>query len=174
MRAAIRRAAPGDEAALALLGAATFLEAYAHMLSGADILAHCAEKHAAARYAAWLADPAWTVLLAEVEETAAPAGYLTLGPVVSPAPEVSADDAEIHRVYVLWRLHGTGLGKRLMTTAFDAAKAHGARRMLVGVSQKNTNAIEFYQRLGFSIVGEREFIVGASHEMDFVLARDLR
>jgi diamine N-acetyltransferase len=152
MQAAIRRAVPGDEAALALLGSATFLEAYLHMLNGADIVAHCADKHGAARYAGWLADPAWRLWLAEAEGTDAPVGYATLGPVGFDAPDASPRDVELHRIYVLWRLRGTGL---------------------IGVSQRNTDAIAFYQRLGFAVVGEREFHVGDWSEIDFVLGKAL-
>jgi len=40
---ALRRCVPGDEEALALVGAATFLETFAGLLAGPDILAHCRE-----------------------------------------------------------------------------------------------------------------------------------
>ena len=47
----LRACAPGDEEALALMGAATFLEAFTWMLPGADIVAHCARHHTAQAYA---------------------------------------------------------------------------------------------------------------------------
>ncbi|MFD1041416.1 hypothetical protein [Pseudoxanthomonas kaohsiungensis] len=46
----IRRASPGDEAALSLVGQATFLETFAGVLDGAAIVGHCAGAHGAARY----------------------------------------------------------------------------------------------------------------------------
>ena len=45
---ALRCCVPGDEEALALVGAATFLETFAGLLTGPDILAHCRVQHAAA------------------------------------------------------------------------------------------------------------------------------
>jgi diamine N-acetyltransferase len=39
-----------DAAALSLLGQATFLEAFAGILNGPDILAHCAKAHSADVY----------------------------------------------------------------------------------------------------------------------------
>jgi hypothetical protein len=45
----IRQATPDDAAALALVGAATFLDTYAHMIPGADLLAHCTVRHGLAR-----------------------------------------------------------------------------------------------------------------------------
>ncbi len=50
----IRGCVPGDEAALALVGQASFLETYAGTLRNADILEHCAGKHSQAVYRAWL------------------------------------------------------------------------------------------------------------------------
>jgi hypothetical protein len=42
----LRRATAADAAALALVGGATFLEAFTWMLPGADIVAHCSAHHA--------------------------------------------------------------------------------------------------------------------------------
>ena len=41
----IREAGADDAAALALIGAATFLETFAGILDGDAIVAHCAAKH---------------------------------------------------------------------------------------------------------------------------------
>ena len=54
----IRKAVPGDGEALALIGAASFLESYAGVVDGAGIIRHCATKHTPAVYEAALADPA--------------------------------------------------------------------------------------------------------------------
>ena len=51
---AIRRASSADDAALAVVGQATFLETFAGVLDGAAIVAHCREAHSAARYRQWL------------------------------------------------------------------------------------------------------------------------
>ena len=41
----IRPCGKGDEQALALVGQATFLEAFAGILDGADVIAHCQRQH---------------------------------------------------------------------------------------------------------------------------------
>ena len=46
----LRQCASGDEAALALVGQATFLETFAGILGGEDIVAHCANAHTAHLY----------------------------------------------------------------------------------------------------------------------------
>src|SRR3546814_19579717 len=46
----IREAGESDAPALALIGAATFLETFAGIIDGAAILGHCAAPHSAAAY----------------------------------------------------------------------------------------------------------------------------
>src|SRR3546814_14723000 len=46
----IREAGESDAPALALIGAATFLETFAGIIDGAAILGHCAAQHSAAPY----------------------------------------------------------------------------------------------------------------------------
>ena len=169
----LRRAGGGDARALSLVGAATFLETYALMLSAQDILEHCATKHSAVHYAEWLADPAWRLWLAEVDPGGAPIGYIASGPVASPIADLSPDDVEVHRIYVLSKFHGTGVGAQLMQAACAESAAAGARRALLGVNKQNQRALAFYAKAGFSVVGERKFMVGAIAHDDFVLARPL-
>ena len=66
----LRPATKADAEALALVGAATFLEAFTWMLPGSDIIAHAARHHTAAAYRAYFAHPDTRITLAE----AAPGG----------------------------------------------------------------------------------------------------
>jgi ribosomal protein S18 acetylase RimI-like enzyme len=167
----IRRCDPGDAEALALVGQATFLETYAGALDAADILAHCDVEHAPARYADWLGNPGYRLWLAEAASGRAPVGYAVLAP--ADFPEALPSDLELKRIYVLHRLHGSGVGARLMATAIEAAQASDAGRVLVGVYDGNERALAFYARHGFSPAGARKFRVGANVHDDPVLARRL-
>ncbi|HVU17458.1 MAG TPA: GNAT family N-acetyltransferase [Candidatus Didemnitutus sp.] len=169
----IRRCAPGDEALLALIGQATFLETFAGILPGTDILAHCQNQHAASKYAAWLNDPASAAWLAEMESGGAPVGYLVLTKPDLPLADINADDLEVKRVYLLRRCQGSGVGARLMNEARDLARPRGVRRLLLGVYGKNDAAIGFYEKLGYRCVGTREFRVGHGTYHDLILALDL-
>jgi len=167
----LRRAGEDDAQALALVGAATFLETFAGVLPGPDIVAHCAVQHAAERYAAWLAAgyPMW---LAEAAVGRAPVGFVMLSPPDLPIPS-DERDVEVKRIYTFSRWHGTGLGRALMEAAADHAKAEGRRRLLLGVYGRNERAIAFYLKAGFEVVGERRFTVGGQTYDDLVLARVL-
>ncbi len=169
----IRKCIPGDETALSLVGRATFLEAFAGVISGHDILGHCGRQHAPEKYAAWLGDPSAHLWLAEVEPGRAPVGFLVLTAPDLPLPDLGSGDIEVKRVYVLHRFQGHGLGARLMAEANAQAAADGRRRLLLGVYSKNNAAISFYEKLGYQKVGRRSFQVGGNVYEDFVLARRL-
>lgn len=127
-----RRCAPGDEAALALVGQATFLETFAGVLDGEDIVAHCAQAHAAGLYRTWLSDPGYALWLVEALPGNAPVGYMVVAPPQLPLPDTSGD-LELKRIYLLGRFHGGGIGKRLVSTAIAHCAAAGAGRLLLGV-----------------------------------------
>jgi diamine N-acetyltransferase len=168
----IRACGPGDDDALALVGQATFLETYAGILPGPDIVAHCRREHAPAVYRAWLEGDA-RIWLAETIPGGAPVGYVVVAPASLPIQDPRDDDLEVKRIYLLHQFHGTGLGKRLMLEAVRYATDAGASRVLLGVFHQNSRAIAFYQRFGFQHVGERRFRVGDHDYDDFVLAMPL-
>ena len=169
----IRQATPADAAALALVGAASFLETYAHMIPGGDMVAHCTAKHSADTYAAWLKDASVTIWIAETEAKS-PIGYLVLSRATLPEASPHPEDLEVQRIYVLSRFHRTGMGYALMNLAVAKVLTKGANRIVLGVHNDNARALAFYQRNGFAVIGEREFSVGASVFHDSVLARKLR
>lgn len=167
MKTPIRRASPGDERMLSLIGAATFLETYAGVLDAADISAHCVVKHAPSFYAEQLTDPAWRLWLAEAEIGLAPVGFVSLGP----AP--ASNDLEIHRLYVLQRFHGQKIGAALLQVVVKAAQEMGRGRLIVGVNALNKSGVSFYEGAGFTRLGTRKFTIGATAHDDIVLGRPL-
>lgn len=168
-----RSCTPGDEHALALVGQATFLETFAGVLDGADILAHCHTQHTAAVYAAWLGERAGLLWLAETTAGLAPIGYFGLRAAELPAPDVRETDIELKRIYVLKRFQGTGVGDALMDRAITTARDFGKTRLLLGVYALNERAIAFYQRRGFQPVATRRFPVGHNTYEDTVFALPL-
>jgi ribosomal protein S18 acetylase RimI-like enzyme len=166
----LRDCVPGDEEALALVGAATFLETFAGLLEGPDILTHCRVQHAAARYAAWLADPAYRSCLAELN--GAPVGFAVLSPPDLPVA-LTVDDIELKRIYLLHRFQGGGLGRRLLDWSMAQARSLGRKRLLLGVKADNTAALAFYERVGFVRMGERKFLVGSMWCDDYIFALQL-
>ncbi|WP_309623766.1 GNAT family N-acetyltransferase [Novosphingobium sp.] len=161
----IREADAADAEALALVGAATFLEAFADVIEGKDIVAHCAKAHSAQVYRDYLA----TGSIAWLAETAlgAPIGYaLNSAPDL---PGMAVGDRELKRIYVLSRWHGSGLAAALMAQSLQEASDHD--RLLLGVYRHNHRARAFYAKHGFVTIAERMFRVGETDHHDLVLAR---
>jgi len=168
----IRRATGRDAAALALVGAATFLDTYADRIKGPDIVAHAAARHSEIFYAKCLADPAIHIWIAQTP-TEAVIGYLVLGPATLPADAPHAGDLEIVRIYVLSRFQKTGIGHRLMQHAVAHAQQLHTRRLVLGVYHGNEKALAFYARQGFGQISTRSFTVGSTTFHDYVLGKTL-
>jgi ribosomal protein S18 acetylase RimI-like enzyme len=165
----LRVCAPGDEQTLALIGKATFLEAFAGVLSADDIVLHCETQHAPEVYRGWLADTRARTWLAEIQPGGAPVGYLVVAPASLPLPDLSDDDLEVKRIYLLHQIRGSGVGARLMNEAVNFASLAGSRRLLLGVYERNDRAIGFYERFGFTRAGTRRFRVGHHDYDDLIL-----
>ncbi len=168
----IRLAGRNDARALSLLGSATMLEAYAELVDGPDIVAHCEHRHAVSVYEAWLADPGVVIWIAETVRRNA-VGYLVLMPATLPGDAPHPDDLEVQRIYVLSRYHGTGAGHALMSRAIAESAQRGARQVVLGVLKRNERAVAFYRRQGFCEIGARVFQVGSARFDDFVLGREV-
>ena len=168
----LRRCVLGDEPMLSLLGGATFLEAYADRLDSEDILAHFQKNHSEAKYAEYL-----TALENRAYVVELPPGAVAVGYILCTMPdfpiETRPDDYELRRIYLLHRFQGLGIGRALMDQAVASAREQGYKRLLLGVYGKNDAAISFYQKAGFTQIGERFFTVGATTHHDAVMARQV-
>ncbi|MDR3512213.1 MAG: GNAT family N-acetyltransferase [Caulobacteraceae bacterium] len=164
----IRPAGPADAETLARLGAETFSATFAHLYPPQDLAAFLAEAHTPERYAAWAADPAYGLWIAERDGQ--DLGYALAGPCHLPHPEVTADCGELWRVYVRGQAQGSGLGGRLLALSLDWLARPG-RRLWIGVWSGNAGAQRLYARHGFTKVGEYEFPVGRVRDQEFILSR---
>ena len=169
----IRRARPGDEESLALVGQATFLETFSGELHGSAIVEHCRSAHSLAQYNHWLSDANSAVWLAEVSPGDAPVGYMVVASPDLPLADRSRD-LELKRIYLLGRYHGNGTGRRLLAKAVEHATSAGADRLLLGVYAGNDSAIRFYLQQGFVKLTERKFNVGDRAYDDHVMGLALR
>ena len=186
----LRRATVDDAPALALVGAATFLEAFTWMLPGADIIAHCAKNHTPEAYRTALAQPHTRITLAETLTSGAPVGYAMLATPDLPSFDVHPGDIELKRVYLLSRFRSRrtapvfdsagqpipdlSAGQALMNAVIADAQSLGCRRLLLGTNADNRRAISFYRRNHFADAGTRTFQVGSQCCCDLIMARDLR
>ena len=112
----LRRATPADAPALALTGAATFLEAFTWMLPGADINAHALKNHTADAYTHYLADPNTRITVAVTgpavgfpDEPGSIVGYVLLCTPELPTIDVVPTDIELKRIYLFSRFRSSSV-----------------------------------------------------------------
>jgi len=169
----LKRATAADAAALSLVASACFLETFAGLLEGPDIVAHCAKANHQDAFRDWTDAAGSRVVIAEIASGGAPIGYSVLTTPDLPAINIHPDDIELRRIYTLSRTHGTGLGPALMAQALLDARALGRQRVLLGVYAGNERARAFYEKQGFEKVGERQYQVGATLCDDMIYALQL-
>jgi ribosomal protein S18 acetylase RimI-like enzyme len=175
----LRRATEADAATLALVGGATFLEAFTWMLPGVDIVAHAAKNHTAASYGEYLRQPDTRIVLAVTGDDA-PVGYAMLVAPELPSFAVQPTDIELKRIYLFSRFRSAPVAdsalrpaQALMNAAVADALALGRTRLLLGTHAGNLRAIAFYRRNGFAEAGTRTFQVGTQVCCDLIFAKML-
>jgi ribosomal protein S18 acetylase RimI-like enzyme len=100
-------------------------------------------------YCHWLTEPENIFFIGEVAHV--PVAYLFAriirrppNPFVRQQQYLVIDQVSVNPDY-----HKRGYGRLLIAAAFDLAREHGLRRVVLDVWSFNMNAIEFYQHLGF-------------------------
>jgi ribosomal protein S18 acetylase RimI-like enzyme len=164
----IRLATPADAAALAELGARTFRDTYAADTRPEElerfVVAHFSHKVQAAE----LRDPAQRYLIAQVGGAAAGFALLRDG---AGAPGVAGERTlRLAQLYVDRPHIRTGVGAALMRRCLELACAGSHDVLWLSVWERNTRAIDFYARWGFTHVGEMPFEFGRDRHRDLVLA----
>jgi GNAT superfamily N-acetyltransferase len=108
------------------------------------------------------------------------AGFASFGPVAAEADEAGATEegasgfktVKLHKLYVLPRWHGKGLGTLLLKHCEDEARKGGARKIILAVNKRNSKAIAAYQRNGFAAVKSVVVDIGGGFVMDdFVMEK---
>ncbi|MBK9271086.1 MAG: GNAT family N-acetyltransferase [Saprospiraceae bacterium] len=84
--------------------------------------------------------------------------------------EMKEDNAlEIERIYVLRNYQGQKVGQALYEKALHIARQHKLDYIWLGVWEKNTAAIRFYERIGFVEFDRHIFKLGDEDQTDIML-----
>ncbi|UOG74329.1 GNAT family N-acetyltransferase [Hymenobacter tibetensis] len=159
---------------LADLGRQTFQDTFAADNRPEDMAAYIAANFSAEKQLAELEDTDTVFLLARMQQELV--GYAKLhfnstrGVEANKTPDARV---EIERLYVRQDWIGTGLGATLMRRAIEEARKNACRSVVLGVWEKNTRAIEFYQRFGFKVIGQHEFVLGTDVQTDLLMRKGL-
>lgn len=89
-----------------------------------------------------------------------------------PADEPRA--GKLHKLYVDPDRQRRGLGRMLLQAAEERARQEGWAILLLQVNKRNTTAIEFYRRTGFTVHKTGVFDIGGGFVMDdFIMAKSI-
>lgn len=82
----------------------------------------------------------------------------------------SKNEAKLHKIYILPAMQGRGIGKILINEVVNRVKQKGTSILFLNVNRYNP-AINFYEKLGFKIVGSEDNPIGNDFFMnDYVMA----
>ncbi|WP_161829842.1 GNAT family N-acetyltransferase [Steroidobacter agaridevorans] len=166
----IRRATPEDAVVLAELGGATFTETFGHLYPPEDLQEFLTRSHTPESWARTLGDPNRGVFVVE-HPSGRKIGFIVVGACKLPVENLEAQSGEIQQLYVLAEFHNLRLGRRLMDLGLEWLASQGRAPLYIGVWSENYGAQRFYERYGFSKVGEYGFPVGKTVDREFILKR---
>jgi ribosomal protein S18 acetylase RimI-like enzyme len=90
--------------------------------------------------------------------------------------KLSIDEAEkrfyLSSIYVLPEFQKLKIGKQFMEIAFATAKEKGFSEIWIGVMDNNTNALGWYEKIGFEFVEELPFRMGKT-EVQHLIGRKI-
>jgi ribosomal protein S18 acetylase RimI-like enzyme len=165
-----------DAELLTRLSATTMREAFGPPHNPADLVEEYIQSAITEpQLAIELADPkAWFFVVETSDQT--PIGYAKLRrhtpPRRMPKP-YRQNTIEIQRIYLLQNQTGQGQGKQLMNFCLDWARSAGYKTVWLGVWERNTRALAFYQKMGFERFGFHYFLFGSERQRDFWLYKVL-
>ena len=80
---------------------------------------------------------------------------------------------KIHKIYLLPASQGKGVGRLFIEQVAQVALSHANTRLGLNVNRYN-KAIQFYERMGFAVVGHEDIDIGDGFLMeDFVMEKPL-
>lgn len=146
----IRPATPDDAAGVAAVHVASWQWAYRGKLPR-DYLDSL---DATRRVSMWermiSTDDSMTVLVAE--QAGHIVGFCNVGPAKG---DSGPETGELHAIYLLEHMKGTGVGSALMVKGMDVLRQAGYRDAVLWVLDSNELAIDFYKRAGWVDDGAR-------------------
>ena len=164
----IQKATPDDASELAAFAGKSFRDAFGAMNAATDVDAYCARAFTPAAQTRELSDSAMTTLLARDRDGII--AYAQLQEAASHAGVYDLPAILLKRIYVDQEWLGRGVGKSLMKAVAAEAANRGAQTLWLTVWERNPRAIHFYTRLGMSVVGEDDFLLGSDLQRDLVMA----
>jgi len=172
MNIQIREATIEDAVLVADLSQRTFFETFAKSNTEEDMQKFLKEQFTRGKLILEVGQPGLQFFLAYLDKQVA--GYVKLRTGKNPPPLHGTKALEIARLYAAEAFIGKGVGKALMQKSIAVAQAAGKNVVWLGVWEKNTRAIAFYHKWGFTQFGETDFLLGNDLQRDWLMKKDVK
>lgn len=169
----IRNGGQADATRLAVLASQVWLHTYATDGVTDDIAAYVLHELTPDRYLAALVDTSRQLFVAERDESLVGFAVVKFD---APCPiGGNCSSVELETLYVQEHFTSSGVGKSLLQVVQAKASKRSNSVLWLTVNAKNTRAVEFYARQGYSKVGTTYFHLGATrHENHVLIGTDVK
>jgi diamine N-acetyltransferase len=167
----IRLATESDAVAIKEISESTFVDTYSMYNSPENMQQHILQNFSLEKIISELQTPHNQYVIVNFEAEIIAFAKLVKGHFPENITEKLC--VEIERFYVKKEFHGQNLGRYLMDFCVNWAIGNTFEIIWLGVWENNPNAIKFYEKMGFSIFGSHNFVLGTEPQNDFLMKRDL-
>jgi len=155
----IRLAELDDINAIGFLAQQIWPEAYGHILPQEQLEYMLGLFYSPAALRRLMLEDGHSFLM--VEEDGEPIGFASWSPYGDPGVY------KLHKLYVLSGRQGKGMGKAILNFIYEDIR--GATALQLNVNRQN-KALQFYEKMGFSIIREEDIDIGNNYFMnDYVM-----
>jgi diamine N-acetyltransferase len=168
----VRKAVPGDAALISLMATETFYETYSWYNTPENMREYTTQHFNVEKTREELQTPETYFFLAFENEV--PVGYAKMRNVEHPSELKGQTYLEIERIYVYKAHQKHKAGFALIQKCIELGREMDLDCIWLGVWEKNTRALEFYERAGFKKFGTHNFQLGDDAQNDHLVKFSLR
>lgn len=167
----IKKLATVDVSLLLAISKQTFFDAFHHLNKPEDMDAYASQAFTIKRLLQEITTPGSVFYWAMLNDE--PVGFIKLNSELAQNEFQDNNSMEVERLYVLASYQGRQIGQQLIHFAINEAIKNKHDFIWLGVWEHNQHAIRFYQRLGFTIYGSHDFMLGTDRQTDLLMRKEL-
>ncbi len=156
---------------LQIISRQTFIETFADLNSEENMKTYLAEGFSSGKLTSELQNPNSEFYFAILDNNII--GYLKINYGEAQTELKDPKALEIERIYVLKEFHGKSAGQILYNLALDIAKQKNVDYIWLGVWEKNSRAINFYKKNGFTEFDKHIFKLGDDEQTDIMMKLEI-
>lgn len=167
----IRKATLADLDQLLHIGKQTFFDAFEALNNPDDFKAYTSVAFTPDKFRGELNNPDSEFYFAVEQDDII--GYIKINFATAQTEFRDVEALEVERIYVSAAQQGKQIGQQLLNHAVAIAYREKLKYVWLGVFEKNSNAIRFYERNGFIKFSTHYFMIGTDKQTDWLMKKML-